>query len=55
VVFGSDDGRLYVIALKDGAEEWSYDIGRPVKSSPAVADGIIVVGADDGQVYAFGK
>jgi outer membrane protein assembly factor BamB len=40
--------------LKDGKEAWSYEIGRPIGSSPAVAGGKIVVGADDGNLYCFG-
>jgi outer membrane protein assembly factor BamB len=54
VVVGSDDGRLYVVALNSGKELWSYEIGRPIDSSPAVADGRIVIGSDDGSVYCFG-
>ena len=29
-------------------------IGEGITGSPAVAGGIIVIGADDGRVYAFG-
>jgi outer membrane protein assembly factor BamB len=60
VVVGSEDGRLYLLGLADGRELWSYIIGGPVISSPAVvqapgrADGMVLVGADDGYVYAFG-
>jgi outer membrane protein assembly factor BamB len=54
VVFGSDDGRLYIVSLTDGRELWSYEIGQPVGSSPAVADGKIVIGSDDGGIYCFG-
>jgi len=51
---GSDDGRVYLVRLKDGKELWSYEIGAPVGSSPAVADGRFIIGADDGSVYCFG-
>jgi outer membrane protein assembly factor BamB len=54
VVVGSEDGRLYVIRLSDGSGVWSYEIGQPITSSPAVARGMVVVGCDDGYVYAFG-
>src|SRR5438093_1011533 len=54
VVVGSDDGRLYIVSLKDGKEQWSYAIGQPITSSPAVADGKVVVGCEDGNVYCFG-
>jgi outer membrane protein assembly factor BamB len=52
-VFGSDDGKLYVIDITDGKEAWSTQIGAAVKTSPAVAGDWIIVGADDGVVYAF--
>jgi len=55
VVVGSDDGRLYVVSLTTGKELWSYEIGQPIESSPAVADGKIIVGCNDGSVYCFGK
>ena len=51
---GSDDGRFYLVSLKDGRELWSYEIGQPIDSSPAVADGKIVIGSNDGSVYCFG-
>jgi outer membrane protein assembly factor BamB len=54
VVVGSSDGRLYLLRLADGKELASFEVGRPVTSSPAVAGGWVVVGGDDGAVYAFG-
>jgi outer membrane protein assembly factor BamB len=42
------------VSLTDGKELWSYEIGKPIDSSPAVADGKIVIGCDDGNVYCFG-
>ena len=32
---------------------WSYQTGGEVYSSPAVADGRVFVGSDDGQVYCL--
>ena len=54
VVVGSDDGRLYVVALGTGKEVWSYEVGQPIGSSPAVARRKVVVGCEDGNVYCFG-
>ena len=53
VAVGSDDGRVYVLGLTDGAEVWNYEIGQPVQSSPALAGGRLIIGADDGVVYCF--
>ena len=33
---------------------WSYEVGRSLFSSPAVVDGLVVIGSEDGKVYAFG-
>jgi PQQ-like domain len=37
-----------------GAKLWGYKTGRWVSSSPAVVNGVVYVGSDDGKVYAFG-
>ena len=53
VVFGSMDGKLYVVSLLDGKEISSYEVGEAISSTPALAGGRIVVGCEDGKVYAF--
>ncbi len=55
IVFGSIDGRLYVLNLKDGKEIWSYEIGAAIPGSPAVTGGKVVIGAEDGRIYMFGE
>jgi outer membrane protein assembly factor BamB len=55
IVVGSADGRLYCVNLADGKERWAYEVGAPVTASPAAADGLVIVGAEDGNLYAFGK
>jgi outer membrane protein assembly factor BamB len=42
------------LKLSDGTKIWSYETGQPITSSPAVVGGKVVVGCDDGYVYAFG-
>lgn len=58
VVVGSGDGRLYIVGRDSGDLIWSTDIGKPIFSSPAVVGGaggaMILVGANDGSLYAFG-
>ena len=53
VLFGSNDGFFYAAKLADGEEAWRYEIGAPVKSAPAVVGDLVLVGADDGNVYCF--
>jgi outer membrane protein assembly factor BamB len=43
-----------VVSLDKGQELWSYEVGQPIESSPAVAHAKVVIGADDGNVYCFG-
>jgi outer membrane protein assembly factor BamB len=67
VVFASSfDGRVYAFDLATGKQRWRYDTEgaslnsgnygfdrRSIQSSPAVADGVVFVGARDGFVYAI--
>lgn len=67
VFVGSYDGRVYCFDLMSGALKWRYDTEgaslksgafgfdrRSIQSSPAVADGVVYVGARDGFLYAIG-
>jgi outer membrane protein assembly factor BamB len=47
------DGKLYLVSKKDGKEVASYEIGEPVSSTPAIVGTKIIVGCEDGNVYAF--
>ncbi len=51
----STDGRIYFVDLNTGKKIWSYEIGSAISSTPAVIDNMIIVGAEDGRVYAFEK
>ncbi len=57
VYFGSDDYKFY--ALDDNTQQpvtgWPFVSNGPIESSPGISldDGIVVVGARDGHVYAF--
>jgi len=69
VVDGDGDGSLEVyfgvynwngigpqaIALNeaDGTEEWAVNIGGNSTSTPAVHEGVVFIGSDDGKVYAL--
>jgi hypothetical protein len=37
----------------DGRQLWSYALGGPSHAPPAAAAGLLVVGCDDGSLYAF--
>jgi outer membrane protein assembly factor BamB len=61
---GSDDGKLYAVDAAGAsncsagpprtcAPLWTAATGGTVRSSPAVANGNVYVGSDDGKLYAF--
>jgi outer membrane protein assembly factor BamB len=45
---------VHVLALSDGAERWSAELGGEIGGSVAVADGWIYVAGLDGRVVAYG-
>ena len=47
----SDDGRLYAFGL-GGQPLWSRGIGGAMRSSPAVAHGVVYIGVNDGRLQA---
>ncbi|MGA1793941.1 MAG: CARDB domain-containing protein [Thermoplasmatota archaeon] len=59
VVFGSDNGKLYVMSTEYHSLLWSFDTGGRVFSSPAICDINgdkeleIIVGSDSGKVFCF--
>ena len=53
VIFGSMDGKLYILSLKDGKEIVTYEVGEPISSTPAVLDGRILLSCEDGKIYSF--
>lgn len=52
-VIAAVDGSLFGLSLRDGAVRWSLSIGDEI-TAPAIVDGMIVVGVDDGHVAAYG-
>ena len=47
-------GRLRLLDLDTGTERWMYEIGSALSGTPAVTNDLVVIGAEDGTVYAFG-
>jgi glucose dehydrogenase len=50
-----DGHNVYALNAATGAFIWNYTTGGAVYSSPAVANGVVYVGSNDGKVYAFGS
>lgn len=56
VFFGCDDGHLFALDAKTGAERWRFSTGAGtmIVSSPIVTDdGTILFGSDDGRLWAL--
>jgi outer membrane protein assembly factor BamB len=55
-VFGASDSYVHAWNSSSGDQSWQFLTGQPVGSSPAIATGNneIIVGSDDGYVYALG-
>ena len=53
VYVGSNDFNVYALNAGTGALLWKYTTGSYVRSSPAVANGVVYFGSDDFNVYAL--
>jgi outer membrane protein assembly factor BamB len=56
LVVGTDGGRVACLSVPDAAPLWSYEQikeGAMAYASPAIADGVVVIGARDRQVHAI--
>jgi outer membrane protein assembly factor BamB len=51
---GSNDGKFYVLNFYTGEKIWEFTAGAPISASPAIANGRVVVGSQDGRLYCFG-
>lgn len=52
VCFVSREGKL-ILAELQGKEVWTYAMGATCHSSPVAADGLLIVGNDQGWIHAF--
>ena len=55
VFFGTLGGELVALSLNSGKKVWEFVIGSSIIASPSVAEGKLVIGADDGRIYCFGE
>lgn len=52
VYFGANDKNLYALDYKTGRQRWQFRAESAV-SSPAIQDGVVYVGTEDGTVFAL--
>jgi len=48
-------GRLFAVDIVSGKEKWQYEAGGSFLASPAIAEGKLVLGNEDGTLYCFGE
>ncbi|MEO1084687.1 MAG: PQQ-binding-like beta-propeller repeat protein, partial [Acidobacteriota bacterium] len=53
VIVADQSGILRILDLEDGGVSWEFTADDAFLGSPAVTDGIMVIAAGDGAVYAF--
>jgi outer membrane protein assembly factor BamB len=44
-----------MVSLTTGKRLWDFETEDVVSASPAVANGRVVIGSEDGKVYCFGQ
>ncbi|HEY1708398.1 MAG TPA: PQQ-binding-like beta-propeller repeat protein [Rhizomicrobium sp.] len=52
-VYVGSGSAIYALDAATGAQIWSFATGSTIERSPSVANGIVYVGSDDGNVYAL--
>jgi outer membrane protein assembly factor BamB len=52
VCFATVAGRI-CLTEPDGKPRWTFDLGGTCHATPVAADSFLVVGCDDGNLYAF--
>jgi outer membrane protein assembly factor BamB len=52
--FGTVRGRLQGVDMKTGKESWNLDLGGRFTASPAISDGKLIIGNEDGVLYCIG-
>lgn len=55
IVFAEFSGKIHFLNRKDGKHMWTFETGSRIYASPAISQGHLVIGCDDGTVYALGK
>jgi hypothetical protein len=53
-IVGDSAGKVVVLRATDGEKLWEFDAGNGFASSPAVADGCVIMASGDGTVWCFG-
>src|SRR3984893_15414660 len=53
VFFGDLGGKVHAVNIRDGSPLWTFTTGSEVKSSPVLANDLLLVGSYDTHLYAL--
>ena len=53
IYLGLEDGTVRAFTWSDGTQAFSFATKLPVRTSPMIADGRLVVGSNDDGIYEF--
>jgi outer membrane protein assembly factor BamB len=53
VVAASEDGKVYGLDARTGAQRWTFEAGDAIVSWPALVQGTVAIGSDDSTVYGL--
>lgn len=48
-------GDVMLLDITDGKRMWTYETGSPVSGNPALSEGKIIIGTNDGTIWCFGN
>ena len=53
IFIGSRDKKLYVLDLRTGQSAGEFTAGRAITASPAIGEGVVVIGDTAGDLYCL--
>ncbi|MGF1586721.1 MAG: PQQ-binding-like beta-propeller repeat protein [Bacteroidales bacterium] len=48
-------GDILLLDINTGNRQWSFETGSPISGSPAISEGKIIIGTNDGTIWCFGN
>ncbi len=55
VFVGTEDGTMHALRARDGAKQWTAELGGPLRTAPVLSDDVIYAATDDDQVVALSR
>lgn len=55
VITANMRGDVMLLDIQNGNRLWSFETGSPISGSPALSEGKIIIGTNDGTIWCFGN